>query len=421
MVAMGGNVRYLTDFAGTVLAIVRETAQVVGQTLTLGLLSLALAVVIWFAVSDAQNPPETRFFSGMIPVQAVNVPQGKAPTETAQVKVEVTADADIWDELSIDDFKATVDLSGMTQAVANLPVLVASSRSDVKIVRVVPSSIDVTLEPVTTASRPVQINTVAVAPAGFTVTDQKVSPETVEVSGPQSLVEQTDAVWVDLNLTGVKVSLERDFVLTARDKDGRPVDVRIQPNTAKVSVTITRTEWQVTFPVNPSISGDVAAGYRVAAVEADPPFVNVRGPVDVLQSISTLTTDTIPVDNAQSDVQRNVKLRLPTGASVDGSDEVVVSVRIEPAPGQRNFQIAVQPTGLKQGLTASFSPSEVTVTLAGELPILDSLAGDAIVAKVDLSGLAPGTYSLSPEIEVPTDTLLVGIAPPDVQVTISSQ
>ena len=417
---MGGNVRSLTDLAGTVLGVARDTLDVVRHTLTLGLLSLALAVVIWFVVSDAENPPETRFFAGTIPVQAVNVPQGKAPTETAQVRVEITADGDIWDELSIDDFKATVDLSGMTQTLANLPVQVASSRSDVKIVRVVPSSIDVNLEPVTTLSRPVKMNTVAVAPAGFTVTDQKVSPETVEVSGPQSLVEQTDAVWVDLNLTGVKVSLERDFVLTARDKDGRPVDVRIQPNTAKVNVTIARTEWQLTFPVNPSISGNVAAGYRVAAVEADPPFLNVRGPVDVLQSISTLTTDTIPVDNAQSDVQRSVKLRLPAGATVDGSDEVVVNVRIEPAPGQRNFEIAVQTTGLKQGLVVSLSPNGVTVTLAGHLPILDSLAGDAIIARLDLSGLSSGTYSLSPKIEIPTNVLLVGAAPPDIQVTVSA-
>jgi YbbR domain-containing protein len=358
-------VRSLTDLAGTVLGVVRDTLDVVRHTLT--------------------------------------------------------ADGDIWDELSIDDFRATVDLSGMTQALASLPVQVASSRSDVKIVRVVPSSIDVSLEPVTTLSRPVKINTVAVAPAGFTVSDQKVSPETVEVSGPKSLVEQTDAVWVDLNLTGVKVSLERDFVLTARDKDGRPVDVRIQPNTAKVNVTITRTEWQLTFPVNPSISGNVAAGYRVAAVEADPPFVNVRGPVDVLQSISTLTTDTIPVDKAQSDVQRSVKLRLPAGATVDGSDEVVVRVRIEPAPGQRNFEIAVQTTGLKQGLSASLAPTGITVALAGQLPVLDALPADAITARLDLSGLSQGTYSMSPEVEIPTNVLLVGVAPADIQVTVSGQ
>jgi len=414
-------VQSLTDLTKTAMGVLRDAFDVARHTVTLGLLSLALAVVIWFVVSDAENPPKRGFFAGMIPVQAVNVPQGKAPMETAQVQFEIKADADVWDELSIDDFKATVDLSGMTQAQANLPVHAAASRNDVSIVRVVPSSVDVVLEPVTTQTKPVKVNTVAVAPAGFSVTEQNVSPEMVQVTGPQSLVEQTDAVWVDLNLTGTQVSMEREFTLTARDKDGRPVNVHIEPNTAKVSVTIVRTDWVLTFPVNPSISGNVAAGYRVSAIEVDPPFMNVRGPVDVLQSISVLTTDTIPVDNAKSDVQRSVQLRLPAGATVDGSSEVIVRVRVEPAPGQRNFEIAVQTTGLKQGVAAKVVPSGVTVTVAGPLPVLDALAGDAITARVDVTDLAPGAYQLSPKIELPTNVQLVGVAPPDVQVTVSVQ
>lgn len=416
--------RSLTDLAKTVLAGLRDALDVARHTMTLGVLSLALAVVIWFIVSDAENPPKTDFFAGMIPVQAVNVPQGKTPasfSETAQVRVKITADQDVWDELSIDDFKATVDLSGMTQAQANLPVVVVPPRNDVKIVQVSPSSVDISLEPVTTASRPVKINTVAVAPAGFSVVDQTVSPQTVEVSGPQSLVDQTDAVWADLNLTGVQVSFDHDYVLTARDKDGRPVEVHVEPNTAKVSVSIVRTETQLTFPVNPSITGSVAAGYWAKAVEVDPPFVNVRGPVDVLQSISVLTTDTIPVDGAQSDVQRSVKLRLPEGATVDGSTEVVVRVRIEPALGQRNFEIAVQTSGLKSGLVAHMAVQNVTVTAAGQLPVLDALAADAIVARLDLANLDAGAYQLPPKIEVPANVQLIAVTPADIQVTVSAQ
>jgi YbbR domain-containing protein len=234
-------------------------------------------------------------------------------------------------------------------------------------------------------------------------------------------MEQIDAAWVDLNLTGVQINTERELVLTARGKDGRPLDVNIEPNTAKVSVTVVRTEGTVTFAVNPSISGNVAAGYRTSAVEADPPFVNVSGPVDVLQSISVLTTDTIPVDGAQSDVQRNVKLRLPPNASVDGSDEVVVRVRVVPAIGQRNLQIAVQTKGLKEGLTANLASDELTVTVSGPLPVLDALPGDAVTARVDLSNMTAGVYQLAPKVDLPAGVQLVGIDPPDISVTIAGQ
>jgi YbbR domain-containing protein len=327
----GGDVQSLTNLLKNLLATIREAADLVRHTLSLGLLSLGLAVVIWFVVTDAQSPPRTDFFIGLISVQAINLPQGLAKeSEIAPVKVSITADENVWDELSTDDFKATVDLSGVTQRQVNLPVQVVIERNGVKLVEVRPSTVDVNLEPVTTQTVPVKINTVAVAPSGFSVSDEKVTPETVQVSGAASLVEQIDAAWVDLNLTGVQMSLDRELVLEARGVDGRPLDVNIEPSTAKVSLTVVRTEGTLTFPVNPSISGNVAAGYRAAAVEVDPPFVNVSGPIDVLQSISVVTTDTIPVDGAQSDVQRSVKLRLPPNATVDGSSEVVVRVRVVP-------------------------------------------------------------------------------------------
>ncbi len=418
---MGGNVPSLGDLMKTALGVLRDAFDVFRHTFTLGLLSLGLAIVIWFVVSDAQNPPKRGFFSGMIPVEAVNVPQGKAPMEVAQVQIEISADPDVWKNLVASDFKANVDLSGMTQAQANLPVHVAATRNDVDIIRAVPSSVDVTLEPTTSELKPVKINTVAVAPVGYSVTDEKVSPETVEVSGAQSLVAQTDAVWVDLNLTGVQLSMERDYMLVARDKDGRQVNVNIEPNTAKVAVTVVRTEWMETFPVNPSISGNVATGYSVTGIEVDPPFVNVRGPVDVLQSISVLTTDAIPVDGAESDVQRSVQLRLPPGASVDGGSEVVVHVRVAPAGGQRNLQVAVQVTGLKQGLIANLSEENLIVTLAGSLPALNALAGDDVTATIDASNLTVGTYSLTPKIGLPAGMRLIGISPPEIQVTVTSQ
>jgi YbbR domain-containing protein len=340
----------------------------------------------------------------------------------APVTVRITADEDVLKSLTISDFKATVDLSGVTQRTATgLSVHVDILRSSVSLVAVTPPTVDVTLEPVTTQTVPVKIKELATTPAGYSVSDEKVVPDTVQVSGGASLIEQVDTAWVDLNLSGVQMSMERELVLAARGKDGRPLDVNIEPSTAKVSVTVIRTEGAVTFPVNPSISGNVAPGYKVSAVQADPSFVVILGPVDVLQSIQTLTTDTIPVDGAQSDVQRSVKLRLPANARVFGSDEVVVRVVVVPATGQRNLQIAVQTKNLKEGLTSSLAPDTLTVTVSGALPILDALPGDAVTAKIDLSNMTPGTYRIAPTVDLPAGVQLVGVDPPDVSVTIAGQ
>jgi len=92
-----------------------------------------------------------------------------------------------------------------------------------------------------------------------------------------------------------------------------------------------------------------------------------------------------------------------------------------PAEGQRNFQLALQTTGLGQGMSAAITPDVITVTVAGPLPVLDNLGSDTITARVDLTDLTPGTYQLVPKIVLPTELKLIGVSPADVQVTVSSQ
>jgi YbbR domain-containing protein len=189
-----------------------------------------------------------------------------------------------------------------------------------------------------------------------------------------------------------------------------------------VGLTIERQELDVAYVVNPSLSGNVAPGYRITAIETDPTFVSVKAPVDVLQSISVLSTEPISVDGAQSDVVRSVKIRLPSqDAHVNGSDEVVVRVRVAAAPGEAVFSVAGQASGLKEGLVASLSPPVVSVTVAGPLPTLQTLPVESIGVTVDLSNLGPGVYNLAPAMQLPADVTAVRSDPAEIQVTITSQ
>jgi YbbR domain-containing protein len=403
----------------------RETFDVATHNLTLGAISLGLAVIVWFLVVDVQNAPRTDFFPGLITVEAANVPRDLAVSHLSEqsVSVRITADEDIWDRLSIDDFKASVDLSATKQSEVTLPVKVSVDRGDVKVVEVSPPLIVVDLEPLTTRTVPVQVKLIGAPPLGYDLSESKVSPDNVTVSGPESLVNLVAAAVADVNLTGVQVNLEHQFPLTARDSGGSDINgVQLDPDQAKVALTIDRQELDVVYVVNPTISGNVAPGYRVTTVEANPAFVSIKAPVDVLQSISVLTTEPIAVDGAQSDVVRNVKLRLPADAQVNGaSDEVVVTVRVSAAPGEAVFSVAPRASGLGQGLVASFSPSVVDVTVAGLQPVLDSLSVESINVGVDLSNLGPGDYRLAPSVELPGGMSLVRSDPSEVQVTITSQ
>ena len=406
----------------TVLTALREGFDVVWHTKSLGVLSLGLAIAVWFFVVDVENQTRTDFFPGVVPVEAVNVPQGLAVSSLSQpqVRVRISADKDVWDGISVSDFEATVDLSGMKQREASVSVRVTVDRGDVDVDEVDPPQVVVDLEPVTTRVVPVRARLVGTAAMGYSLSESKVSPEEVGISGPASLVNLVDAAVADVNVTGMKLSLEQEYSLTARDAQGGDINgVNLDRDTAKVSLTIAKQDFTVVYIVNPSVTGNVASGYRVSSIEASPAFVAVSGSLEVLQSIDVVTTESISVDGAESDVVRSVRLQLAEGARVDGSGEVVVTVRVVPAWGESVFTVAVKSSGANPNAVVTVLPPTVSVTVAGEMPSLGKLAGDDIGVTVNLSDLQAGTHSLAPAVELPAGFQLVKVDPPEVVVTIT--
>src|SRR3989304_5898268 len=84
--------------------------------LGLAAVSLALAFALWVFVTDTENPERTDFFAGAVPVEPVDVPPGLAVASLsgAAVSVRIRAPDDVWDELTTENFQATVDLSGVS-------------------------------------------------------------------------------------------------------------------------------------------------------------------------------------------------------------------------------------------------------------------------------------------------------------------
>jgi YbbR domain-containing protein len=406
---------------GNLLGVIREGVSVVAGNLTLGLLSLGLAVTIWFFVIDVESESRTDYFPGVIPVETVNVPEGLAVSHVSEplISIRITADKDVWERLSTEDFEATADLSGVKQREASIPVRVNVNRGDVKIEQIEPARVTITLEPLMTRRAPVKVKLVGAAPLGYALSSTDVSPQEVDVSGPASLVERVDAVEADVNLTGIRVSLEQDFTLSARDSEGGEIEgVTLEPGMARVSLEIAQKEFSLVFIVNPQISGNVAAGYRVVRVEGDPTFVSVSASLEVLQSIDVLTTEDVTVDGAESDVVRSVKLRLPEGARAVGGDEVVVRVTVAPATGESVFNVAVASTGAGSDTRVTVTPPTVLVTLRGDMPLLQSLSQENVRASVDVSDLPSGTHRLAPTVEIPAGTEVVRVDPSDLIITV---
>lgn len=406
-----------------VLAVAQQAVVSLRYNWGIGVLSLVLAVSLWVYVTDQQNPDVTGRVTGTVPIEVVNVPPNQAVVSLSQESVTVRARASesVFESLTAEDFRATIDLADVSSQEAEVVVHVESQEPRAEVVEAQPARVTVRLDAVTSRAVPVQTNLVGTLPRGFEAKEISVDIEEATVTGPRSLVDLVQAVEADVNLTAVQTSFEETVLLQARGEGGNSIEgVKIEPESATVTVDVVQNVFTKGFVVAPQVTGAPAVGYSVTAVEVNPTLVELSGTLDALQSIDAVAgipTEEVSIEGATADLVRPVALRLPEGVTAARSD-VTVTVTIAPAQGQISISIAPRPANLGSGLTATFTPATVQVVLAGAMPGLQALQASQVVATVDLSGLAAGEHVAPVSVQAPAGAQVVSVAPPEVRVTV---
>jgi YbbR domain-containing protein len=401
-------------------SVARGSALTLYQHWALALFSLGVAFVIWFVIQDVENPRVRGAFpadlSPTLDVQVVN--SGRLiPIESYLVAVEVEGREGDLATLAEDDFEATIDVNGIPPNVpTEVPVRVQSTRDGVRVLRVEPASVSVTLEPIVEREFEVRLNPSGQLAAGLSIADVEIQPLTVRVSGLGARVETVASVDLDVNLSALRegsVSLEGD--LRARAAGGAEVALSITPARAEVTYTIDQIFVQRVLPVIPILSGQPAPGYRVSNIVVEPAAMSVSGPANEVGSITQLSTEPIPLTNANSEIRRVSTIDV-SGLNLS-PERSQVSVRIEVTPiqcGATNpacpaLTIQVAPGVLNppagQFVQGSLS---VLVRLAGPLPVLQTLNPRVITASVNLAAAGPGgLYPVT--VTIPTDLANAGV------------
>jgi YbbR domain-containing protein len=120
-----------------------------------------------------------------------------------------------------------------------------------------------------------------------------------------------------------------------------------------------------------------------------------------------------------SDLTVSVGLDLPTGILPVGGGQVEVTVTLRPVTATRTFNAGVRIIGAGSGLSYAVDRDRILLTIGGSVAELDRLSGTALVADLDVSGLAPGSSTVPVSLDLPTGTTLVSATPSTVTVTIT--
>jgi YbbR domain-containing protein len=183
------------------------------SNLSLRLLSVLLALVLWFAIAGEKT--SERGFSA--PVEMINMPRDMELVAGAvdTVDVRVRASPGLIGQLGPANVSAQIDLSGAAagERIVHLTPATIRVPFGVRVVKVQPSLLTLKLE--RTLERDVTIRPRVVgSPApGYEIGSVASEPSTVRLGGPRTRVERLDAAYTEeLNVEGAQATQVFDDV-----------------------------------------------------------------------------------------------------------------------------------------------------------------------------------------------------------------
>jgi hypothetical protein len=258
--------------------------------IALKILSLAIALSIWFFVNFGERDTEETL---KVPIELRNIPAHlmiASPTVDF-IDLRVGGPRALLGRIDRKRLVIPLDLGGVRPgpAVFRLDTDSLNLPRGVKTLRITPAQLTLELERVAHKSVPVHLRLAGKLPPGLQVADTKVAPDTVQVSGPVSDVEDVEAVnTVPLDMRNATAgTIERELVLDAPGEYLSLSAGRVAAQVHVEEVRVTREFKRVAIQVR-----NVSLRYRV---RPDYVRITVRGPKRLVDNIE-LGADAVYID-----------------------------------------------------------------------------------------------------------------------------
>jgi YbbR domain-containing protein len=386
----------------------------------LKLAAIVLASMLYAGLVISQSAQE---LPGSIRVDALNQPADASLVQTLPqvTRIRYVAISDPTARATPQSFQATVDLKDVNPLAGPtvVPIRVESVDPRFTVLSWDPPSVQIRLDPLKT--KVVKVNVVTgPTPANLEVRPAVVTPESVTVRGPASVIDRVTSARADVTIEPSGLNVDRDVDLIPVDDVGnRVTPVNVDPSTAHVQIAVLSEPQTHTVPVNPNVTGTQAAGYEVVSVAVDPAVVTLQLDANQVAAVPAADTAPISISGATQDVEADVGLALPLGVVGLEGTTVHVTVTIRAIASTRTFDAGIVPSGARTDLLYGLSVNHALATVGGPLAELQRLDGAAFVLTAPVGGLAPGTHDVTLEANLPIGLTMVGIEPPKITVTVS--
>ena len=403
----------------------------IANDLSLKILSVAIAILIWLLVVNADNPIGTKSFV-IGDVQLLNEAyldaDGKMcmqDDKQESIRVTIKTNRKTLDRITASDIKAVADLQ---QAVSlnTDPVMVPITVSCDKVlpdnIEVTPQNLSIHIEDKDTQEFVVNVTTNNTKPdKGYEVGTLTSNPEKLKITGPTSLINKIDKVNASVDVDGASEDVTEETDVKIIDKNGEEftdTDMAYL-NISKVSVTARLWKVRPEVRIKAEYEGTPADGYEVESISTTPNVISVAGSDDALSALeeqnNTITIPSSATDVSGKDSDYEVKINISDYLSQglkltsDSSEDVFVRVNILPQGSSvcevptKNIKVENAP----ESMQVAFDTAKIEIRIKKTEEDLSDLKESDIKASIDLKDKTEGSFEVPVKIEIPEGYELV--------------
>ena len=293
------------------------------------------------------------------------------------------------------NFDVYVDLEGLSPGTHTVPIKHdgVSSRIDVSFE---PENIEVTIEERGSGTYDVAVDysNLDQMPEGFEIASVTVTPQQVEITSAQSVIDRISSVKAFVDVEGIKESMTlTDVPVRIYDNEGNQMNARIEPGTVTVDVEVINPNKEV--PIDVTTSGELPDGVRLIETSVEAENVTVYAPSSQLEDIEQVETEPIDLSEITETTTLEVALLVPDNATSLSRETIDVTVEVEEETETTLENIDITIDNVTDGLNATFvSPEsgQIAVTFSGFPSDLEAMNVDQLDLVVNANNLDEGEY-----------------------------
>lgn len=401
--------------------------------------SLISALILWVFVINTQNPPQSYDMRNKpITFKGTNLLEQKGyviKNETSlreqkvrvvvkgpRLQIEKIRDNPELIEIKVDITKYVDNVSASMDMVAPIVPIDVSVPLGLTIVEQSPENMEIIFEREKTVTKMIEYVISGGSNKEYQTLTPKIVPESIEVWGAESYMDEIDTVRVDIDVENFSEDvLTYEIPIKIYDAEGKELEeLKKSHSNAEVTLPIGKKK---TVPLEMQFTGQLPDGFIQTNVSVYPKSITIIGKPSLIDNITSIKLAEVSLENIIETSKINAKFILPPGISyldrIENSAAITIQVK-EQAVYDYQLELSKAKVNIinqLEGFEYDLLEDEIKVKVKSVAENLLNTNSRDVEVTIDVASYSQGEYEVPISLIFPPD--IVVMEEPNVSIKVT--